>query len=83
MAVRSTCWSIGSTANSSSKPSRSEDEDIGDFQTFYHEVRRATARLQATESEETLCQVAADEVRRIIGYDRVMVYRFDADWNGR
>jgi light-regulated signal transduction histidine kinase (bacteriophytochrome) len=59
-----------------------EDQDVGDFQSFYHEVRRATARLQANESEETLCQVAADEVRRIIGYDRVMVYRFDADWNG-
>ena len=50
--ARSTCWSTGSTANSSSKPSRSEDEDTGDFQTFYHEVRQATARLQATESEE-------------------------------
>ena len=26
--------------------------------------------------------MAAEEVRRIIGYDRVMVYRFDSDWNG-
>jgi len=59
-----------------------EYEDIGIFQSFYHELRLATARLQATHSEETLCQVTVDEVRRIIGYDRVMVYRFDADWNG-
>ena len=22
-------------------------------------------------------------MRRIIGYDRVMIYRFDADWNGQ
>jgi diguanylate cyclase (GGDEF)-like protein len=60
-----------------------EDGDVDNFRAFYYEVRHATARLQASDSEETLCQVAADEVRRIIGYDRVMVYRFDADWNGR
>jgi diguanylate cyclase (GGDEF)-like protein len=59
-----------------------EEEDKGAFRTFYQEVRRATARLLATESEEALCQVSADEVRGIIGYDRVMIYRFDDDWNG-
>jgi len=56
--------------------------DRGAVQTYYQEVRQATARLQATESEESLCQVVADEVRGIIEYDRVMIYRFDADWNG-
>jgi diguanylate cyclase (GGDEF)-like protein len=59
-----------------------EDGDIDNFRAFYYEVRNATTRLQATNSEKTLCQVAADEVRRIIGFDRVMVYRFDAEWNG-
>ena len=59
-----------------------QDEDIGNSQNYYHEVRLASARLQATESEETLCQLATDELRRIVGYERVMVYRFDADWNG-
>jgi diguanylate cyclase (GGDEF)-like protein len=58
------------------------DGDVGNFQVFYHELRRATARLQDTQSEAALCQVATDEVRGIIGYDRVMLYRFDADWNG-
>ena len=59
-----------------------EGGDVDNFRTFYHEIRHATARLQATASRESLCQMAADEVRRIIGYDRVMVYCFDADWNG-
>ena len=59
-----------------------DDGDVDNFRAFYYEVRHATARLQATFSEETLCQAAADEVRKIIGYDRVMVYRFDAEWNG-
>jgi diguanylate cyclase (GGDEF)-like protein len=60
-----------------------QSEKLGDFQSYYHDVLLATTRIQTTESEGTLCQVAADEVRRIIGYDRVMVYRFDADWNGQ
>ncbi|HYO57857.1 ATP-binding protein [Archangium sp.] len=29
-----------------------------------------------------LLQAAADAVRTLIGFDRVMVYRFDADWHG-
>jgi len=63
------------------EPIGADDEGIA--QTSYGEVREATARLQATQSEETLCEVVADEFRTITGYDRVMVYRFDQDWNGR
>ncbi|MEO5574428.1 MAG: EAL domain-containing protein [Gammaproteobacteria bacterium] len=29
-----------------------------------------------------LCHIAAREVQRRLGYDRVMVYRFDQDWHG-
>jgi diguanylate cyclase (GGDEF)-like protein len=59
-----------------------EEDDKAAFRTFYDEVRRATARLLTTESEEALCKVSVDEVRGIIGYDRVMIYRFDDEWNG-
>jgi light-regulated signal transduction histidine kinase (bacteriophytochrome)/CheY-like chemotaxis protein len=59
-----------------------QEEDAGIVQTYYQDVRQATARLQATDSEEALCNVVADEVRKIVGFDRVMIYRFDADWNG-
>ncbi len=59
-----------------------QDENGEEFRTFYHEVRQATSRIQHSENDRALCQVAAEEVRRIIGYDRVMVYRFDPDWNG-
>jgi light-regulated signal transduction histidine kinase (bacteriophytochrome) len=27
-------------------------------------------------------QVAASEVRRLSGFNRVLIYRFDKDWNG-
>jgi len=39
-------------------------------------------RLQHSDSLEAFCQAAAEVVRRLTGFDRVMVYRFDEDWNG-
>lgn len=45
-------------------------------------MRTALRSLQAAGTIETLTAVLATEVRRVTGFDRVMVYRFDADWNG-
>lgn len=39
-------------------------------------------RLAQADSLVTFCQAAAQLVRRITGFDRVMLYRFDAQWNG-
>jgi PAS domain S-box-containing protein len=39
-------------------------------------------QFAAAPSVERLCEVTAREVRALIGYDRVMVYRFDADGHG-
>jgi serine phosphatase RsbU (regulator of sigma subunit)/GAF domain-containing protein len=39
-------------------------------------------RLSAPTTLEGLTGVLAREVRALTGFDRVMVYRFDAEWNG-
>jgi light-regulated signal transduction histidine kinase (bacteriophytochrome) len=52
------------------------------FQDFYHQVNAAAQRLHRAESLQTLVEVAAEEVRAITGFERVMVYRFDREWNG-
>lgn len=39
-------------------------------------------QFAASPSVERLCEVAAREVRALIGYDRVMVYRFDPEGHG-
>ncbi|HCI81740.1 MAG TPA: cyanobacterial phytochrome A [Ktedonobacter sp.] len=52
------------------------------FPSFYHAIRASATALQAATSLRELVQAAADEVRQITGFDRVMVYRFDKDWNG-
>ncbi|WP_324273505.1 SpoIIE family protein phosphatase [Blastococcus brunescens] len=39
-------------------------------------------RLSATATLDELTAVLARDVRTVTGFDRVMVYRFDAEWNG-
>lgn len=39
-------------------------------------------QFAAAPSVERLCEVAAIQIRELIGYDRVMVYRFDPDGHG-
>ncbi|QJC53144.1 diguanylate cyclase [Paenibacillus albicereus] len=59
------------------------EEDIGpslhDFQwinTFFSRIKRASSRIEAS-------QAAADQVKEMLGYDRVMIYEFDDEWNGK
>ena len=45
-------------------------------------VREAAMALQTSRSVLDVADAAARWVRSLSGFDRVMVYRFDADWNG-
>jgi len=40
------------------------------------------ARMERASGVLSLSQLVAEEIRRITGFHRVMVYRFDSDWNG-
>lgn len=48
----------------------------------YETVRDAIADLNRTGALTELYDVAAQHVRRLTGFDRVMIYRFDAEYNG-
>ncbi|MBZ6075796.1 ATP-binding protein [Microvirga puerhi] len=50
--------------------------------TLYPTLRRFVEQLQAASSVEELCRLAAEDVRRMTGFDRVLVYEFDPEWNG-
>lgn len=52
------------------------------FPGFYQRVRRGAAAFQHAGNLDDLFEAAVREVRRITGFDRVMIYRFDAEWNG-
>ncbi|HEX2726130.1 MAG TPA: ATP-binding protein [Beijerinckiaceae bacterium] len=49
---------------------------------LYPQMRAFIEELQSARVQETLAAVAARQVRRITGFDRVLVYQFDSDWNG-
>lgn len=46
-------------------------------QDFFIQVQRHVSQLQSATDIRTLCQLAADAIQALIGFDRVMVYRFD------
>ena len=54
----------------------------GDHGDATNTVRSMIARVDRTESFEAFVQEGARVVRGLTGYDRVMVYRFDADESG-
>jgi two-component system, chemotaxis family, sensor kinase Cph1 len=53
-----------------------------DFFDFYHHVRGPITRIQKAPTLLEMCQIVVKEVRRITDFDRVMVYRFDAEGAG-
>lgn len=57
------------------------DEQVNG-QAMYIQTRQFINNLETSSSLKTLCQSVADEVREITDYDRVMVYRFDEQYNG-
>lgn len=53
------------------------------FFDFYQQVKVTTTRIQKAPTLLEMCQIAVKEVRRITGFDRVMVYRFDREGAGK
>jgi chemotaxis family two-component system sensor kinase Cph1 len=49
---------------------------------FYHSVRATVSKIQSAKNLKDLCQLTVEEVRKISGFDRVMVYQFDPEGNG-
>jgi light-regulated signal transduction histidine kinase (bacteriophytochrome) len=49
---------------------------------LYPTLRRFVEQLQGAASVDVLCRLAAQDIRRMTGFDRVLIYRFDEQWNG-
>lgn len=58
------------------------DKDALNLHEVMVEVGAATKEMQETNDLLELCQLATDVVQRLTGHDRVMLYRFDQEWNG-
>ena len=52
------------------------------FLSFYHLARVSINQLQESASLEAFYQIIVQEVRKVTGFDRVMLYKFDEDEHG-
>lgn len=59
-----------------------EPGDGGDSAVLLRALRRAVERLRDTEDPDRLHLAKAEEMRRLTGFDRVMIYRFHEDDHG-
>ena len=49
---------------------------------LFFALRGAALRIHDALSLEEACRISVEEVAQHTGFDRVMIYRFDADWSG-
>ncbi|CAO3402174.1 ATP-binding protein [Azospirillum palustre] len=54
----------------------------GTLEALYPQMREGIRRMQAAHDFDALLASTAAEVRSLTGFDRVLVYRFDEQWNG-
>ncbi|MDJ0651137.1 MAG: ATP-binding protein [Xenococcaceae cyanobacterium MO_188.B19] len=52
------------------------------FLSFYHLARASINQLENTQNLKEFCNIIVKEVRKVTGFDRVMLYRFDQDDHG-
>ncbi len=53
-----------------------------DFLHFYLQIKNTLAKIQTVANLSELCNLIVEEIRRITGFDRVMVYRFNEQGDG-
>ncbi|RYZ31050.1 MAG: GAF domain-containing protein [Chitinophagaceae bacterium] len=52
------------------------------FISVYQDVKYMMASVDATATTEETCRVVVQELKKLSGFDKVMIYRFDENWNG-
>jgi two-component system, chemotaxis family, sensor kinase Cph1 len=64
-----------------------EDPDSGlepaSFVSVYEDIKYLIARIQSATGPEELMDIVSAGLKRLSGFDKVMVYRFDESWNGK
>jgi two-component system, chemotaxis family, sensor kinase Cph1 len=53
------------------------------FIKLYQHIKYITTVFKSTNSVEEISQITAEEVKKMSGFDKVMVYKFDPKWNGQ
>ncbi len=59
-----------------------QDKAVVNANDIYNQTMQFVGYMEQSATLKELCSRVADQTRAITGYDRVMVYRFDKDYNG-
>ncbi len=60
----------------------SREESPDSFNSFFHAFKFMMNELDKTDSIEELSQKVLQQLKALLGLDRIMIYQFDKDWNG-
>lgn len=52
------------------------------FVSLFQEIKYSMSLINSATTTVEVCQTAARELQRLSGFDKVMIYRFDEEWNG-
>src|ERR1700761_4211259 len=59
-----------------------QEDQQRSFVSIYQEIKYSMSLIESAKTTTDICTIAARELKRISGFDKVMVYRFDREWNG-
>lgn len=52
------------------------------FTDVFQEVKQIISAIEETKTVQQVCEVAIHELRKISGFDGILMYHFDEEWNG-
>ncbi|PAX58411.1 ATP-binding protein [Brunnivagina elsteri] len=59
-----------------------DNREYINFLKFYHLINSTVSKLQNAPTLQKMCQIVVKKVRKLTGFERVMVYKFDEDGTG-
>ncbi len=59
-----------------------ENETDRPFTSVFEEIKYAMAAIELAGSVDEVSKIAVHELKKLSGFDGVMMYRFDSEWNG-
>lgn len=65
------------------EPTESSPAEESQLRAMRTNTRRAIRRLEDATTVDSIFRIVAEEIRRITGFGRIMLYQFDSSWHGR
>ncbi|ACU06105.1 GAF domain-containing protein [Pedobacter heparinus] len=61
---------------------KARDLERKSFTDVFQEIKKIMAAIEQADTVQAVCELAVHEIRKISGFDGVLMYQFDRDWNG-